>query len=57
LPPAAAQVCAAAGVKISYNCQKGDCGTCEAFADGKKIRVCQTIVPLDGKSFTLKTKK
>jgi aerobic-type carbon monoxide dehydrogenase small subunit (CoxS/CutS family) len=49
------QVCKAAGAKISYDCSKGECGTCEAFGDGKRIRICKSIVPYNAKTFTIKT--
>ena len=35
----------AARVKISYNCQKGDCGTCMVKVNGRKAKACQAIVP------------
>ncbi len=38
-------VAAAARVPVKYNCKKGDCGTCEADLNGKKIRICQAIAP------------
>lgn len=34
-----------ARVKISYNCQQGDCGTCMVKVNGRKVKACQAIVP------------
>mmetsp|Transcript_28626 Transcript_28626/g.37505 ORF Transcript_28626/g.37505 Transcript_28626/m.37505 type:complete len:140 (+) Transcript_28626:67-486(+) len=42
-----------AKVKISYNCEKGDCGTCEVMVNGKKVKACQTVIP-KAKSLTIK---
>ena len=39
------QVCAAARVKVSYNCQNGECGTCELKVNGRKARACVAKVP------------
>lgn len=39
------QVCAAARVKVSYNCQNGECGTCEMKVNGRKVRACVGKVP------------
>ena len=35
----------AARVKIKYDCQKGDCGTCMIKMNGKKVKACQMIIP------------
>ncbi|KAI2513469.1 hypothetical protein MHU86_943 [Fragilaria crotonensis] len=35
----------AARVKIPYNCQKGDCGTCVVTMNGKKVKACQMTIP------------
>ncbi len=29
---------------ISFNCEKGDCGSCESMVNGKKMRVCRASV-------------
>lgn len=29
---------------IKFDCEKGDCGSCESFVDGKKMRVCRVSV-------------
>jgi aerobic-type carbon monoxide dehydrogenase small subunit (CoxS/CutS family) len=34
-----------ARVKIAYNCQKGDCGTCMIKMNGKQVKACQMIIP------------
>ena len=39
------QVCASARVKVSYNCQNGECGTCELKVNGRKARACVAKVP------------
>lgn len=39
------QVCNTARVKVAYNCQNGDCGTCEVKINGKKARACISKVP------------
>ena len=39
------QVCKAARVKVPYNCQNGECGTCTVKMNGKKIRACVSVVP------------
>mmetsp|Transcript_19914 Transcript_19914/g.36017 ORF Transcript_19914/g.36017 Transcript_19914/m.36017 type:complete len:142 (-) Transcript_19914:301-726(-) len=39
------QVCNAARVKVPYNCQNGECGTCELKINGKKARACVSKVP------------
>jgi ferredoxin len=33
-----------AHVKIPVNCQKVDCGTCEVNINGRKVKVCQTML-------------
>jgi ferredoxin len=39
------QVCNAARVKVPYNCQNGECGTCTVKMNGKKVRACVAKVP------------
>jgi aerobic-type carbon monoxide dehydrogenase small subunit (CoxS/CutS family) len=39
------QVCNSARVKVPYNCQNGECGTCTVLMNGKKIRACVSKVP------------
>ena len=39
------QVAAAARVKITYSCKKGDCGTCEIMMNGRIIKACQATIP------------
>jgi len=39
------QVCATARVKVPYNCQNGECGTCEVKINGRKARACVSKVP------------
>mmetsp|Transcript_14280 Transcript_14280/g.30492 ORF Transcript_14280/g.30492 Transcript_14280/m.30492 type:complete len:144 (-) Transcript_14280:299-730(-) len=39
------QVCATARVKVPYNCQNGECGTCTVKLNGRKARACVTKVP------------
>ena len=34
----------ASGAPIKFNCEKGQCGSCEAFVNGKKMRTCRAIV-------------
>merc|ERR1719460_1490726 len=29
---------------IRFNCEKGDCGSCESMVNGKKMRVCRAAV-------------
>jgi len=43
------QVAAAARAKISYNCKKGDCGTCEILLNGRVTKACQAKI-LSGKN-------
>ncbi|GMH87101.1 hypothetical protein TrVE_jg10936 [Triparma verrucosa] len=38
-------VAAAARVKIPYNCNNGDCGTCTVLVNGRKAKACQMTVP------------
>ena len=35
----------AARVKIRYNCQEGDCGTCEVKFNGKLVKACVSSLP------------
>uniref|UniRef100_A0A7S1CYE3 2Fe-2S ferredoxin-type domain-containing protein n=1 Tax=Cyclophora tenuis TaxID=216820 RepID=A0A7S1CYE3_CYCTE len=39
------QVAAAARVKITYSCKKGDCGTCEILMNGRMTKACQAKIP------------
>mmetsp|Transcript_22177 Transcript_22177/g.47704 ORF Transcript_22177/g.47704 Transcript_22177/m.47704 type:complete len:147 (-) Transcript_22177:319-759(-) len=39
------QVCATARVKVPYNCQNGECGTCTVKLNGRKARACVSKVP------------
>ena len=39
------QVCATARVKVPYNCQNGECGTCTVKVNGRKVRACVSKVP------------
>lgn len=39
------QVCAAARVKVPYNCQNGECGTCTVMMNGRKVKACVSKVP------------
>mmetsp|Transcript_28600 Transcript_28600/g.42282 ORF Transcript_28600/g.42282 Transcript_28600/m.42282 type:complete len:136 (-) Transcript_28600:2495-2902(-) len=34
-----------ARVKIPYNCQQGDCGTCMIKMNGRKVKACQSKIP------------
>lgn len=34
-----------ARVKIPYNCQQGDCGTCMIKMNGRKVKACQMSIP------------
>jgi len=34
----------ASGAPIKFNCEKGQCGSCEAFVNDKKIRTCRAVV-------------
>ncbi len=38
-------VCNLARVKVPYNCQNGECGTCTVKMNGKKVRACVSKVP------------
>lgn len=38
------QVAAAARVKITYSCKKGDCGTCEVMQNGRIVKACQAKI-------------
>lgn len=38
-------IATAAGVKIPYKCQKGDCGTCTVEFNGKMVKACQSSLP------------
>jgi len=40
-------VASQAGQYIQYGCGKGECGTCESMCNGKKLRPCVDVVPLD----------
>ena len=39
------QVCASARVKVPYNCQNGECGTCTVKINGRKAKACVSKVP------------
>mmetsp|Transcript_39691 Transcript_39691/g.95474 ORF Transcript_39691/g.95474 Transcript_39691/m.95474 type:complete len:147 (-) Transcript_39691:375-815(-) len=39
------QICASARVKVPYNCQNGECGTCTVKINGRKARACVSKVP------------
>ena len=39
------QVCNAARVKVPYNCQNGECGTCMVKINGRKVKACVSKVP------------
>jgi len=39
------QVLAAARVKVTYSCRKGDCGTCEIFMNGRVEKACNAKIP------------
>lgn len=39
------QVCASARVKVAYNCQNGECGTCTVNINGRKAQACVSKVP------------
>mmetsp|Transcript_27589 Transcript_27589/g.84663 ORF Transcript_27589/g.84663 Transcript_27589/m.84663 type:complete len:130 (+) Transcript_27589:55-444(+) len=38
----------AARAPIKFNCENGECGTCECLVNGRKTRVCQYTVPNKG---------
>mmetsp|Transcript_10425 Transcript_10425/g.26472 ORF Transcript_10425/g.26472 Transcript_10425/m.26472 type:complete len:130 (+) Transcript_10425:72-461(+) len=33
---------------IKFNCENGECGTCECLVNGRKVRVCMAKVPNKG---------
>jgi len=33
---------------IPFNCENGECGTCECLVNGRKVRVCKYNVPAKG---------
>jgi ferredoxin len=39
------QVANSARVKIRYDCQQGDCGTCMIKMNGKTVKACQMKIP------------
>ena len=39
------QVMKAAGVKMTYSCNKGNCGTCELFMNGRIEKACVAKIP------------
>jgi succinate dehydrogenase/fumarate reductase-like Fe-S protein len=43
------------GLRLSFQCKKGDCGSCEFLLNGKKTRSCITKVPT--KDFSIKSIK
>ena len=43
------------GLRLSFQCKSGNCGSCEFLLDGKVTRSCITKVPKK-KSFTIKKK-
>jgi succinate dehydrogenase/fumarate reductase-like Fe-S protein len=38
-------VAAQSRVKITYSCNKGDCGTCEVSINGRLQKACQAVIP------------
>jgi len=38
-------VASSARVKIPYNCNQGDCGTCVVKMNGRKVKACSTNIP------------
>jgi len=34
-----------ARVRIKFNCNNGDCGTCAINMNGRNVRACQTTIP------------
>lgn len=38
-------VAAQSRVKITYSCNKGDCGTCEVYINGRVQKACQAVIP------------
>ncbi len=53
------EVASQAGQFIKYGCGKGECGTCEALADGKWIRPCSTNIPYlpEGEEYVITVKE
>jgi len=47
--------CVRTGLRLSYQCKKGDCASCEFLLDGKVVRACITKIP-DKRSVTVKAK-
>ena len=47
--------CVRTNLRLSFQCKKGDCGSCEFLLDGKVTRSCITKVP-DKKSITVAKK-
>ena len=43
------------GLRLSFQCKSGNCGSCEFLLNGKIVRSCITKTP--SKDFTLKKKK
>mmetsp|Transcript_20429 Transcript_20429/g.44253 ORF Transcript_20429/g.44253 Transcript_20429/m.44253 type:complete len:136 (-) Transcript_20429:290-697(-) len=39
------QVLAAAKVKMTYSCRKGNCGTCEFIMNGRVEKACGAVMP------------
>ena len=42
------------GMRLSFQCKAGTCGSCVAVLDGKKVYTCQTKLP---KKKTIKIRK
>lgn len=40
-------VASQAGQYVKYGCGKGECGTCESLCNGKYLRPCVDVVPVD----------
>lgn len=38
----------AARAPVKFNCENGECGTCECLVNGRKVRVCCAKVPAKG---------
>lgn len=47
--------CVNTGLRLSFQCKAGNCGSCEFILDGKKVRSCVTKVP-NKKEFKIKKK-
>ena len=47
--------CVNTGLRLSFQCKSGNCGSCEFMLDGKIVRSCVTKVP-NKKSFKIKKK-